>query len=239
MKIDIKNVRGESWKLSNVFFHSAFCDSLCKQPSPYFSVFFISKGITPNTVTLLMIVSGIIAGVFFTIPHLVAKIFAIVLYWLWYIFDCSDGEVARYTNTFSKYGRELDWVAHLSCHSLFVLSVYISYYQLGLCDSIMMPLFTILLISAELISRNLIAFDAFLFSNKRFQEERHRNNIVRFIFLQLFSFPTFVLFFPFFIIIDIWLNCSFSIYVYIIWGTCLCLYSIKEFLRYIVYFYRN
>ena len=42
----------------------------------------------------------------------------------------SDGQVARYTKTFSKYGEELDYVAHHICHGLFIASFAVNLYFL-------------------------------------------------------------------------------------------------------------
>lgn len=232
----VKKIRGP-WK--SRFLNRALCDSLGKLVSPYFSVRFISIGIVPNDITFLMIVSGIVAGVLFSLPSLIAKTFAVLLYWFWYICDCSDGEVARYTNTFSKFGRELDWVSHLSCHSLFYLAIYLSFYQEGRCNMMLLSILTIIFVSSELISRNLIVFDAYIFSDNRFEEHHNRNKVIRYIALQLFNFPTFVLFFSLFLTFDFFFKWGIAFYIYILWGSCLSLYSIKEFIRYIVYFYKN
>ena len=239
MKLNIREIRGESWDFSKSFFYAALSDSICKQPSPYFSILFIKKGVSPNTITLLMIIFGVIGGVLFAIPFFYSKCFAVFAYWLWYIFDCSDGEVARYTKKFSKYGKELDWVAHLSCHSLFYLATFLCFYQERKYNMMLLAVLIIIFISAELIGRNLIAFDSFLFEGVRFSRVHTRTSIVRFLTVKIFNFPTFVLFFPIFYVIDISFNLKFAYYFFIIWGTCLSLYSIKEFIRYIVFFYKN
>lgn len=239
MKHNIREIRGESWDFSKSFFFAALSDSICKQPSPYLSILFIKKGVSPNTITLFMIISGVIGNILFAIPFFYSKCIAVFIYWLWYIFDCSDGEVARYTKTFSKYGKELDWAAHLSCHSLFYLAVFFCFYQEGKYNMILLAAITIIFVSGELIGRNLIAFDSLLFEGVGFSEVHTRTSIVTFFTVKIFNFPTFVLFFPIFYVIDIFFNLKFAYYIFIIWGACLSLYSIKEFIRYIVFFYKN
>lgn len=99
--------------------------------SPYFSSMYIKRKVIPNKITLHMIYSGIIGAILFSLPNIYLKIIGAIFIHLWFILDCSDGEVARYTKTFSKYGKELDYMAHLINHPLFGLSMFISLMQLG------------------------------------------------------------------------------------------------------------
>lgn len=99
--------------------------------SPYFSSMYIKRKVVPNKITLHMIYSGIIGAILFSLPNIYLKIIGAIFIHLWFILDCSDGEVARYTKTFSKYGKELDYMAHLINHPLFGLAMFISLMQLG------------------------------------------------------------------------------------------------------------
>ncbi|MDE5758277.1 MAG: CDP-alcohol phosphatidyltransferase family protein, partial [Allobaculum sp.] len=82
------------------------------------SVWFIKHNIVPNQITLLMIMFGIIGSILFAIPNVWCKILGYCGWLMWFAMDCSDGQVARYTKTFSKYGTEMDYMAHLIDHPL-------------------------------------------------------------------------------------------------------------------------
>jgi phosphatidylglycerophosphate synthase len=68
--------------------------------------------ISPNQVTGLMIVSGLLAGVVLALPGLAAAIGAALLIQLYLLLDCSDGELARWTGRTSITGVYLDRVGH-------------------------------------------------------------------------------------------------------------------------------
>lgn len=99
--------------------------------SPYLSAIFIRKKVKPNKITLYMIYSGILGGILFSLPNVYLKLLGALFIHLWFILDCSDGEVARFTRTFSKCGREIDLIAHIINHPLFGFSMFMSLMQLG------------------------------------------------------------------------------------------------------------
>ncbi|GII61356.1 transferase [Sphaerisporangium krabiense] len=68
--------------------------------------------ITPNQVTGLMIVSGVLAGVVLAVPGLWAAVAAALLIQVYLLLDCSDGELARWTHRTSITGVYLDRVGH-------------------------------------------------------------------------------------------------------------------------------
>ncbi|MEU9890386.1 CDP-alcohol phosphatidyltransferase family protein [Sphaerisporangium sp. NPDC051017] len=68
--------------------------------------------ITPNQVTGLMIVAGVLAGVVLALPGLWAAVAAAVLIQVYLLLDCSDGELARWTHRTSITGVYLDRVGH-------------------------------------------------------------------------------------------------------------------------------
>lgn len=110
------------------YFLSSFLIS--NRISPYISMVYIKLGVIPNMITIHMILSGIIGAVLFSLPYLLTKIFGALLIHLWFVLDCSDGEVARYTKKYSKYGKELDFMAHLINHPLFGAALFFSLHQL-------------------------------------------------------------------------------------------------------------
>lgn len=79
--------------------------------------------ITPNGVTWLMILSGLLAAVFLSIPFLWAAILAFLLIQCQLLFDCSDGEIARWRGISSPAGIYLDRIGHFSTDALLVAAL--------------------------------------------------------------------------------------------------------------------
>jgi phosphatidylglycerophosphate synthase len=80
--------------------------------SPYATLMFVRGGWSPNGVTVAFIVSGVAAGVLAAVPGLAAAFGVFLLIQLYLLFDCSDGELARYTGRFSSTGVFLDRMGH-------------------------------------------------------------------------------------------------------------------------------
>ena len=131
------------------------CFLVYSRISPLLSWWFIKKKVAPNTITLLMIISGLIGAVLFSIPLLLCKIVGFMLFHLWFTLDCSDGEVARYTKKLSLFGREFDYMAHIINHPFFNLSLFLTYLQMGKYNVALLSIIFISFISIELIFRNL------------------------------------------------------------------------------------
>lgn len=84
--------------------------------------FFIALRWTPNAVTVLSIVIGMAAGVFFYFDDLSWNIAGILLLVQANIFDSTDGQMARLTGQKSRLGRVLDGVAG----DLWFITIYIA-----------------------------------------------------------------------------------------------------------------
>ncbi len=80
--------------------------------SPYFTRLLLAARLTPNVVTALMIPAGLLAGVLLTLPGILAAAGAVLCIQLQVLLDCSDGEVARWRNSYSPRGIYLDQIAH-------------------------------------------------------------------------------------------------------------------------------
>lgn len=190
-------------------------DLVCMSVSPYFSLIFIKKRIKPNTITLLMIFSGIIGAILFSFPYIMLKIIGIVFFYLWYIMDCSDGEVARATKQFSKYGRELDYMAHLICHPLMNLSLWISYIQLNIYNPLLISLIFIVFISLELIIRNYISFETYTINDSDSNVITKGKNIFKYVIVQFCIYPNSILIFPIIYVLSSFLNFNSLIILFI------------------------
>ncbi|CAK7025268.1 CDP-alcohol phosphatidyltransferase family protein [Fusobacterium varium] len=131
---------------------------ISKRISPYFSAFYIKKKVAPNTITIHMIISGIIGAIFFSFSNIYFKIVGAIFMQLWLILDYSDGEVARETNNFSKYGKELDYTAHIINHPLFSISLLLSMIEIRKYNNILLITIFFLTTCLDLYFRNICAF---------------------------------------------------------------------------------
>ena len=80
--------------------------------SPYLTRLFIRTPITPNAVTWLMILVGVLAAGALTLPGLGWAVVALLLVQAQLLLDCSDGEVARWRGVSSPMGIYLDRLGH-------------------------------------------------------------------------------------------------------------------------------
>ena len=85
--------------------------------SPYLTRALLATSITANGVTVLMIVTGAAAGAALLLPGLLGAVLAALLGQLQMLWDCSDGEVARWRQTFSPVGFFLDKLGHTVAES--------------------------------------------------------------------------------------------------------------------------
>lgn len=133
-------------------------DHYAKLLSPLFTKLLIGTKITPNGVTVLMMIAGVVGAVLFAIPSIACKVLGLVFIHVWYVLDCSDGEVARITSTFSRFGTEIDYTAHIVNHPLFNLAFVFSLLGMQRYNPQILYLAAIFCISAELVIRNVIGF---------------------------------------------------------------------------------
>ena len=97
-------------------------DSSVKGSDGFFTTFFVSswspyvvrwaarRGISPNAVTIASLVIGVAAAAAFATGERAGYVAGALLAYLAFVADCVDGQLARYTRTFSKFGAWLDSV---------------------------------------------------------------------------------------------------------------------------------
>jgi phosphatidylglycerophosphate synthase len=83
-----------------------------RRASPYLTRLLIPTRLTPNAVTGLMILDGLLAAGLLTLPGLLPALGVVVLIQLQLLLDCSDGELARWRGVASPVGIFLDRLAH-------------------------------------------------------------------------------------------------------------------------------
>ncbi len=97
-------------------------DSAVKGADGFFTTFFVSpysryiarwcahRGFTPNQVTTVSVLIGLLAAIAFATGERWGLVTGAVLLYLAFVTDCVDGQLARYTRQFSKLGAWLDSV---------------------------------------------------------------------------------------------------------------------------------
>ena len=96
-------------------------DLYLRRISPYLTRALIATRISPNGVTWLMIITGISTGLALLIPGYKGILLALFLSQLQMLWDCCDGELARWKKKFSPAGIFLDTIGHYSAEATIVL----------------------------------------------------------------------------------------------------------------------
>jgi len=189
--------------------------------SPFFVNVFLNLKIKPNTVTVYMIIAGIIGAMLFVFGNIWFKFTGYIFMLLWLILDCADGEVARITKIFSKFGKELDYIAHIINHPIFNIAFLISLIQLNKYNIMFVSMVSIVLISSNLVSRNLLSmYTIFEFREKSKNVVTKKKKLYRLIISYLIGFltqyPNFVLIFPILYFVDILIGTSISLIYFLV-----------------------
>ncbi|AVZ77804.1 transferase [Streptomyces lunaelactis] len=88
-----------------------------REISLHIDPYLVNTKITPNQLTYLMIVVGVLGGAALLIPGLTGAILAVVLFQIYLLLDCVDGEVARWRKQTSITGVYLDRIGHYLCEA--------------------------------------------------------------------------------------------------------------------------
>jgi phosphatidylglycerophosphate synthase len=87
--------------------------------------------ITPDQLTLVAIIMGLIGAFFYSFGLQMTAYFGAFFYFLFIIFDCSDGQLARLKKNGSSFGRLLDGIADYIVVTAIYIGVAIGYSQKG------------------------------------------------------------------------------------------------------------
>lgn len=206
------------------------------------SVWFIKHHIVPNQITVLMIIFGILGSILFAIPNLGCKIFGYICWLMWFAMDCSDGQVARFTKNFSKYGTEMDYMAHLIDHPLMNLAIWLSFIEMNIINPIILSAVFIIWISMELITRNIISFyryDQILYNKSQNDKPKKIQGWLKYLWGNVLLYPTFIVCFSWIIIVDFYLKIGFSLIFTVIWVTLFLSMFIRNVYKTLMKFYKG
>jgi phosphatidylglycerophosphate synthase len=98
-------------------------DLYLRKLSPYLTRLLLKTPITANGVTYLMIITGISISAALQIPGIFGLFLAFLLSQLQMLWDCCDGEIARWRDTQSPKGVFLDRVGHYLTESLIPIAL--------------------------------------------------------------------------------------------------------------------
>ena len=88
-----------------------------REISLHIDPYLVNTRISPNQLTYLMVVVGVVGGAALLVPGLTGAILAVVLFQIYLLLDCVDGEVARWRKQTSITGVYLDRVGHYLCEA--------------------------------------------------------------------------------------------------------------------------
>ena len=206
--------------------------------APPFTLYFLKHNINANTVTIFMIFFGILGSVLFALPYFWTKIAGFICFHLWFIMDCSDGDVARASKSFSSYGKEMDAMAHLICHPLMNLSLFITYLQMQKYNELLLAFIFIIFISIELVQRSYCLFSSYLCDDPSGVNPEAKFNLFKYIGNEINNYPNFILIFPILTILDYRCNIS-SLYLLILLLSCIFIKFSRDSLIRLLYFYKS
>lgn len=206
--------------------------------------FSVKRNINPNFLTLMMLVTVLIAIPFFLFDNIILLILGFLIIQFFEIFDDADGIVARGTNQLSPYGEQLDYLMHLICHPIMIcVFSYNIYNHLNenvfsfISNEYLMIILACVFIIFEYIYR--INIDLESLSNLRLNKKKERdgkNGILKCIWRSFSSFPVFMQLFPIFLIIDSIFKINISIYIFIFfiffWGINVFRMTLKKLIVY-------
>lgn len=97
--------------------------------SIYFSWIFINLGLTPNQVTGIFFLTGLIGSFLIYYNTMAFVLLAYFCFRMHIVFDVCDGEVARFTKKYSLNGSYWDYMIHAVLYPLYFAAMCIAQYQ--------------------------------------------------------------------------------------------------------------
>ena len=98
------------------------------KPSIYLSWIFITLGISANQVTWFSIFLAFIGCILIASGDHQLSIFGILLINIWYLLDCVDGHIARYSKTSSNYGAFIDNLGAILLYAFIYIAIGFNLY---------------------------------------------------------------------------------------------------------------
>lgn len=103
---------------------------IIRRISIFFTKLFLKTKITANQTSGISIFTGIVSCVFFAIGGNWNSFIGAIFLQLWYIFDCVDGDIARFRGSTSIEGKYIDSLNHYIITPLLFLCISIGLYNM-------------------------------------------------------------------------------------------------------------
>lgn len=102
-----------------------------RQISYWFTIPLINARVSAFQASVISMFLAIVACVCIAIPNPVIRVIGVILVPIWHIFDCVDGNIARYTKTASDYGSCVDAICGYFIWAFLPFSLGIASYNIG------------------------------------------------------------------------------------------------------------
>ncbi len=100
--------------------------------SYWFTIPLLRMKVSAFTTSIISMVIAIIACILIALPNPIARVAGIVLIPIWHVFDCVDGNIARYTKTASDFGSAVDAICGYFVDAYIPLSLGVASYNVGI-----------------------------------------------------------------------------------------------------------
>lgn len=107
--------------------------------SYWFTIPLLRMKVSAFTASIISMFVAILACVLIALPSPCARIAGIILVPVWHVFDCVDGNIARYTKTASDFGSAVDAICGYFIDVFLPISLGIASYNIG-TDYLSIPL---------------------------------------------------------------------------------------------------
>jgi len=191
-KIKLNEVRKLTKKDNQEEFESTYYFSY--RFSNFFTYFFINASITPNQITGIFFLVGLLSCFLFFSQEYLSIVGAFLLWRLHIILDLCDGEVARYSKQFSFNGAYWDYMIHSVLYPLCFIAISISLFNTFYNHNfLILAAAGSLAISVQHAIKN--TYFRALYSNKKYEElstTLYKGNALKKTILELISFDYFL-----------------------------------------------
>lgn len=99
--------------------------------SYWMTIPFIYIGTTAFQASVISIFISILASFMLCIPNSMCRVIGVILVPLWHIFDCVDGNIARYTKSASEYGETVDAISGYYMFAFLPFALGAASYNIG------------------------------------------------------------------------------------------------------------
>lgn len=128
-KLDIKELRKICQESKEGWIHRNWFDkNVTRKISIYITYLMIKLKLTPNQITFLTLIIGIVGGIFIATGDEIYWLLGFLLLYFSVILDAVDGELARFYNKVSELGRYLDLFVGYILHKYILLTISIGIY---------------------------------------------------------------------------------------------------------------